>query len=881
MKIISHPKDPSQGRHSAELLKDHHHQVANRIRDVLSLSVTTPDGTPLIDIAEIAAGVHDIGKATPQFQTYLRSTSHKSPHTHAPFGGLVTFYVLTELGYSKNDALLGLLTTAKHHGPLPKSGVFDYIRDYFVSQQSGVRGDEWRDIRDSIQTDENTLKTCTSIIKSVSDGALTFEDFAAALGNEQESPLLENIGKSIRPRATFNNESTLDPPEGFYPSLLQIWSSVCLADKTLAANVDDEYLTGVFPTVDEVDNYISNIPPAQTPSEERVYELRQNARADVQANTEKFIQSGNNVATITLPTGVGKTLTGVTSALQILNAQPPEEQGRLIYCLPYTSIIDQTADVLTDVFETNEFSPKLTIHHYLSDTATRFSETNTSTTESREIAKDSPISSGEQLIGESWRSGVVLSTFVQLFESIVGPRNAQSLKTPSLYNSVIILDEPQTLPFNWWPLIREVIHVLTTDYNATVICMTATQPALLEAGYKHRFKQVELVSDINHYFTAPEITRVRYHFDPSVPLDKTKLAPPKTYTDAATELIDSATGKNSSVLAICNTINSAQTLSQEVQDLLKSSTFKKESINERYINKIKESINDQSNKNEKEFTVEEFVSEIKDNTDDTTVHTITLTSRHRPKDRLFLIETAKKLSTANIPLLFISTQLIEAGVDISFRHVYRDFAPLDNIVQSAGRCNRSQEWTQGTVTIWQLDSEGRKHTPSEALYRSETTSVLSLTANALAETITPTEPVLQNHVDRTAVRKYTEYIKETNPGDDTYVDAFSSSDTGVLYQLSLIETVDSVDILIPITLAEKQAVEQLWNNTNNPHTPISDTIQKLADIRVSIPIYKSTTEEQVTKFPALGDITNIRCILDTDSQHYSTDYGLLLVSNSL
>ena len=85
------------------------------------------------------------------------------------------------------------------------------------------------------------------------------------------------------------------------------------------------------------------------------------------------------------------------------------------------------------------------------------------------------------LLGETWRSGLVLTTFVKLFESLARPTSNTAMKGVSLSNAVIILDEPQALPMRWWPAVERICRLLTDELGATIISMTATQPPLFNA----------------------------------------------------------------------------------------------------------------------------------------------------------------------------------------------------------------------------------------------------------------------------------------------------------------------------------------------------------------------------------------------------------------
>jgi len=146
-----------------------------------------------------------------------------------------------------------------------------------------------------------------------------------------------------------------------------------------------------------------------------------------------------------------------------------------------------------------------------------------------------------------------------------------------------------------------------------------------------------------------------------------------------------------------------------------------------------------------------------------------LTTRHRPCDRRHLIDVASDLAEAGEPVLFVSTQLVEAGVDVSFDEVIRDFAPMDSLVQAAGRCNRSYGRNRGRVTVWQLaPPPNRETTPASAVYgRGE--SLTKLTGQALA-TVYDGDPMPEPDVTRNAVEHYFDLLDGRDVGADEYVE---------------------------------------------------------------------------------------------------------------
>ena len=197
----------------------------------------------------------------------------------------------------------------------------------------------------------------------------------------------------------------------------------------------------------------------------------------------------------------------------------------------------------------------------------------------------------------------------------------------------------------------------------------------------------ELVDNPDGYFEATE--RVQYELDASTERYIETQETPKSYADAGAELL-SVVGSGASTLAVCNTIDSSRALFDELTDNAESLP----SVGEIYADELS------TVETTADIDPKTLASRIEERNERSVLH---LSTRLRPVDRLKLIEIAKELTDDGHGLITVSTQLIEAGVDISFDRVYRDLAPIDSIVQAAGRCNRSFEREQGRVIVWWLD----------------------------------------------------------------------------------------------------------------------------------------------------------------------------------
>jgi CRISPR-associated endonuclease/helicase Cas3/CRISPR-associated endonuclease Cas3-HD len=452
-----------------------------------------------------------------------------------------------------------------------------------------------------------------------------------------------------------------------------------------------------------------------------------------------------------------------------------------------------------------------------------------------------------EMVAESWRSGLTLTTFVQLFESLVGPGNTQSMKLPALYDSVILLDEPQALPMKWWKLVRRIATILIEEYDATIIAMTATQPALFADAF-------ELVPDVDRYFNQFERVEYDVH-DSALAFDNTDAT---LDYETAGKTILAETGGTDSALAICNTIDSVAALTDTIQEQgtavdvgrCLAETLEAQSTDEG---------GDGKRRAADEIDAEALVDRVERILDPDERALVHLSTRLRPRDRFALIEATKRLTDRSIPLVAVSTQLIEAGVDISFDRVYRDIAPIDSVVQAAGRCNRSFERDHGTVTLWWLaPPEGTAKTPSQAVYDSRGVSTISLTSKTLDAIDAGDGVVAERTMTREAVQQYYDLVSDRNPGDPQFVDWVNEAKAAELGELSLIGKRDSVSVIVCRTGAEVALVDEMVAALNEfDYDTFDDLRDEAKELTIPVPVYSQDSREAET-------VRNLERLPDTD-----------------
>ncbi len=858
---ISHPPE---GYDEATLLDSHLNAVASRTRVVIPSDATTIGGDPLGEVAAIVAQCHDFGKATTWFQAYVLGESESSTRTnHSLLGAYLGYYVLDRSGYDSEDCLAAFVAIAKHHGRLPNVETYvDGVARF--ENESEANNERQRVVIEQVRNiDDHRRSFAQSFVADVTDGAGSWDEFVSKITDESLLDAGESLFSTVHEHIDqFSFGSDRSSPSGtFYQGLLQLWSGLILADKTTAAGIESGHLDASEPDSEILSEYIDGLggDGADDSRADALDRHRDEARQGVLAGVEAFRSSDGSIATLTLPTGMGKTLTGLSAALALR-----EDGDRVVYSLPFTSVIDQVADELTEVFDSDGRDDLLTIHHHLAETVTELDDGDEGTDKDARLA---------EMVAESWRSGLTLTTFVQLFESLVGPANSQSMKLPALYDSVIVLDEPQALPMKWWKLIRRIATILTEEYDATIIAMTATQPVLFDDAF-------ELVDGVDRYFDRFDRVEYEVH-DSALAFDDTDAT---LDYEAAGKTILCETGGADSALAVCNTIDSTAALTDTIAEQGAvvdvghhlTETLKTEPIDGH--GAPDEGISDESTA--AGIDVDALVERVEQALDPDEHALVHLSTRLRPLDRLALIEATKRLTERSVPIVAVSTQLIEAGVDISFDRVYRDIAPIDSVVQAAGRCNRSFERDRGTVTLWWLaPPEETTKTPSQAVYDSRGVSTISLTSKTLDAIEAGDGTVAERTMTRDAVQHYYGLVSDRNPGDPQFADWVNEANAEELGALSLIGRRDSVDVIVCRTDADRDLVDAMRTALERSDYDEFETHREEAkDITVSLPIYSrdSTEAETVADLGRLRD-TELRVLERPQSKTYFDETNGLAV----
>lgn len=428
----------------------------------------------------------------------------------------------------------------------------------------------------------------------------------------------------------------------------------CLVD---ADFLDTEYfmspeqttLRGDYPSLDslqaKLQQYMFNL--HSTSSDNKVNLIRHN----IYKQCVKAGQVEDSIFTLTVPTGGGKTLSSMAFALE--HARHFGKK-RIVYAIPFTTIIEQNAQVFKNIFEGEQHgagfqdeSPKNNFcvieHHSNLD---------------QPLSKES---SKNRLASENWDAPIIVTTNVQLFESLFASRTSHCRKIHNIANSVIVLDEAQKIPRDFQKPITDMMRELSQNYGVTWLLCTATQPKLdhhIDAFGHTIFEGLptphRIISD--EVELASQLKRVDIIF------------PNKDerwdWQQAANNIVDES---SQCVLAIVNTRNDANELYQQINKLSPDAIL---------------------------------------------IHlSASMSPMHRELMIIFinLVLVKHHRGELDCPFYVVSTQLIEAGVDVDFPIVYRAMTGLDSIAQSAGRCNREGKLKgMGKVIVFQPEKDAPK-----------------------------------------------------------------------------------------------------------------------------------------------------------------------------
>lgn len=601
---------------SSEFFSHKQQYVREHLENTSVLSRKFAEKIGLGNVGELIGLLHDFGKYSEEFQGYIKSAcgiidsnseafvdskDKKGRIDHSSAGAQ---YIWRQADPNKPVtvylAQIIALCIASHHG-----GLIDCIlpdgEDWFAKRinkdpakthiDEAVDRCDGRILKriDRLFKQTETLRDFIAVMKCVTDVAsLTIRDYRAGFLTRFlfscliDADRTDTVDSECPEKAMLRNKNT-------YPA----W---------------DEF-------IDALDKRLSKFLVRN-----RVDEIRR----DVSLACKKSGVKERGIYSLTVPTGGGKTLASLRFALEHARKH---DLKRIVFVIPYTTIIDQNADEVRKVFKdlSGKYKTELVLEHH------------SNLTPDEETLQT-------KILSENWDASIVYITTVQLLESLFSGGTRGVRRMHQLAESVIVFDEIQTLPVRLVHLFNNAMNSIVDFCGSSVVLCTATQPCLnkvcAQKGAIEIKKEHEIMPDVKILFS--ELKRVEV-----VDAVKTGGWSPEEVAQLAKEELQ----RTGSVLIVVNTKRAAKELFELCQQA------------------------------------------------DVVVYH--LSTDMCPAHRIDILEKVKMCLVPDTfqPMICVSTQLIEAGVDVDFGSVIRYLAGLDSIAQAAGRCNRNGLREKGRVTI--------------------------------------------------------------------------------------------------------------------------------------------------------------------------------------
>lgn len=559
----------------------------------------------------IVSCCHDFGKYTTYFQTYLFSKDkEKSPLSNHGFISAVfaAYVALNEFPKESYIPYIIYNCVLHHHGSLenPSEDLPQGIREIKESDSIALL---------------DKIEYCKEQIEDINKNREFIEKDYEDLGIRQyfnefldNSPVKETLLSIRKIDSRFQRRNNHEEP---YFTHQNLYSALISSDKLSASNT-------VIPDINYVQFIELNSIKNEKFKSNNINEMNK-IRSEIFENIQKELEESykdNKLFSITSPTGTGKTYSGFFAALKVKDLLGGGR--KIVYSLPFTSIIDQNYNALNELLEKIEgfkenSSTYMIKHHNLANVDYKWSK--------EEYDKDKA-----ELLIENWSSGIVVTTFVQLLQTLIGNRNRMLKKFNSLEGAIILLDEIQAIDIKYYKLVDFILRSAVKYLDCRIIMMTATKPLVLQDSH-------ELLKENEKYFAKFNRTKLIPKLDP--------ITVEEFLFDFEEEL------ENKSYLIISNTINQSLEIYESVKKLGRKVLY--------------------------------------------------LSTNILPVHRRKRIKEINECLKVGEKIIVVSTQVVEAGVDFDFDVVIRDIAPMDSIIQAAGRCNRnSRKDISGEVYVYSM-----------------------------------------------------------------------------------------------------------------------------------------------------------------------------------
>ena len=539
--------------------------LAEHLQNVASLSAGFADKFGAPQLGHLIGLVHDAGKGSAEFQERLEGRPGMVDHSTAGAK------LLAER-YGAWGKLLAY-AVAGHHGGLP----------------NGIGHGDRSSLRDRLASDVDDWSV-TEEGMSFSDGSLCQKEFrtflAAEDGNDRKV-----FGATVLLRMLYSclvDADFLDTEHAMNPERAEARGYKGLSLSQM---------------LDKLHDYMGSFDHLETPINK--------AREDIHNACVDAAELKPGVFSLSVGTGGGKTLAGLDFGLTHAVKYGLE---RVIYAIPYTSIVEQTAGTFKAIFGDDSV-----LEHHCNY---EFDE------------DDTERALRERLASENWDYPLIVTTNVRLFESFFSDKPSRCRKNHNLAKSVIILDEVQSLPDEFLEPCLAMLGELALNYGSTVVLCTATQPSF----GKHWLHDVEPIEMVPVSRRHEELLNKRVNIE--------------SIGQIAPDDLTNRVAENDQVLLIVSTRKAAGILYDSLC----------ESIGEEGL--------------------------------------FHLSALMVPAHRSAVLAEIRERLAGGLTCRVVSTQLVEAGVDLDFPVVYREIAGIDSVLQAAGRCNREGKRPVGHVYVF-------------------------------------------------------------------------------------------------------------------------------------------------------------------------------------
>lgn len=510
---------------------------------------------------------HDIAKVKEEFQEYIRDTSKNIKNKDHSL--LSAYFFLCNSKHSDVDTLFGFLAILSHHGK---------VRNFFnlIENHNVCLGESFETQYEIEHFWDNVGKRASSL------------DIYNNLNINVEK--LKEKGVNLREELEYLEYDKKFGHEDFI-KFKSLYSSLLYADK-FEAIFDKGKDQGKAIPLKELEEYMTKLPFNEKRNTFREYVLN-----NFDTNYKLF--------TLTAPTGYGKTLTALNFALKF-------SRERIIYALPFTSIIDQTYDIVSDIYKDNKV---LVIKAHHKTTVDDVEDKNNDNGDDVSEDRYSKI----KFLMESFSGDINITTLYQLTFAIFGNKNRDNIKFNQLKDSVVIVDEFQAVPYTFRKDFIELCKIISKTLNTIFIFMSATMPYIEN---REDFKELSNLD----YFEQQDRYEIKW-----LELGNEN----EREANLIAKVKEEAKSKNT--LLVVNTIAKAQELFVRFRGDYKA------------------------------FCLNGYMYD---------------------EQKRDVIDKVKALMNSGEKVLLVSTQSIEAGVDLDFDVGFREISPISSIIQTAGRVNR-------------------------------------------------------------------------------------------------------------------------------------------------------------------------------------------------